>query len=262
LGGWTPTPGGAFGQLEYLNPPVHLIPSSFGAAIAISAVKAGDKILATNIRTGKTQAETVTAIWIRHDTDLYSLRIKAGNRTAVIHTTSSHPFWVPAADGHPGQWATAGTLQHGTGLRTSSANGTATVLGGWTPRQATVPGNNDHDFYIDTAAAPVLVHNCGPEDLNYNQIRERITTHTNVLHGFGTPAEGTKLAEGIGEDEMFQGLLNGLSRDNETGVVDEITGNHEHINPWPGAGSNGQNFVRVWMSPRGELGGMWPIEGP
>lgn len=25
----------------------------------------------------------------------------------------------------------------------------------------TVPGGNDHDFYIDTAAAPVLVHNVG-----------------------------------------------------------------------------------------------------
>jgi hypothetical protein len=40
------------------------------------------------------------------------------------------------------------------------------VLGGWTPKDAagwmwdlTVPGNNDHDFYVDTIAAPVLVHN-------------------------------------------------------------------------------------------------------
>jgi hypothetical protein len=24
----------------------------------------------------------------------------------------------------------------------------------------TVPGNNDYDFYIDTTATPVLVHNC------------------------------------------------------------------------------------------------------
>jgi hypothetical protein len=29
----------------------------------------------------------------------------------------------------------------------------------------TVPGNNDHDFYIDTTAAPVLVHNCNNPDL-------------------------------------------------------------------------------------------------
>jgi hypothetical protein len=139
-----------------------------GKAIPISAVKVGDKVQATNSRTGKTQAETVTAIIIHHDTDLYDLRIKAGNRTAVIHTTSNHPFWVPAANGHGGRWATAGTLKHGARLRTPSGNGTATVLGGWTPANAagwmwdlTVPGNNDHDFYVDVVHTAVLVHNCG-----------------------------------------------------------------------------------------------------
>jgi hypothetical protein len=42
------------------------------------------------------------------------------------------------------------------------------VVGGWVPRQSTgwmwdltVPG--DHDFYVDTAATPVLVHNCQVE---------------------------------------------------------------------------------------------------
>jgi hypothetical protein len=41
--------------------------------------------------------------------------------------------------------------------------------------------------------------------------------------------------------------------------VDPINGNHEHVIPWPGAGANGENFVRAWMSSNGELGGMWPI---
>lgn len=136
-----------------------------GAAIAISQLKPGDKVLATNTRTGKTQPETVAAVLINHDTDLYNLTIRAGTRTAVIHTTSSHPFWVPAAGGHGGRRVKAGALRYGTHLRTS-AGGTATVLGGQTPKLATgwmwdltIPG--DHDFYIDTVAAPVLVHNCG-----------------------------------------------------------------------------------------------------
>jgi hypothetical protein len=41
------------------------------------------------------------------------------------------------------------------------------VVTGWVPRQRdgwmwdlTVPGGGDHDFYIDTTAADVLVHNC------------------------------------------------------------------------------------------------------
>jgi hypothetical protein len=43
----------------------------------------------------------------------------------------------------------------------------ATVLGGYAPRHhdgwmwdLSVPGGNDHDFYIDTRTAAVLVHNC------------------------------------------------------------------------------------------------------
>jgi hypothetical protein len=66
---------------------------------------------------------------------------------------------------HGGQWIKAGALRYSTQLRTPSGDDT-TVLGGWAPRQRdgwmwdlTVPGNNDHDFYVDTAAADVLVHN-------------------------------------------------------------------------------------------------------
>jgi hypothetical protein len=28
-------------------------------------------------------------------------------------------------------------------------------------------------------------------------------------------------------------------------IIDDVTGNHEHIIPWPGVGANGENFVRV-----------------
>lgn len=61
------------------------------------------------------------------------------------------------------QLVNAGALRHGTRLRTPSGS-TASVLGSWMPRQATgwmwdltIP--RDHDFYIDTNAASVLVHN-------------------------------------------------------------------------------------------------------
>jgi hypothetical protein len=139
-----------------------------GIAVPISQLKAGMKVLATNTKTGKTQAETVTAVLVHHDTDLYDLKVKDGGKTAVIDTTSSHLFWVPGAGGHGGRWVRAGALRYGTRLRTPSGRDTAVVTGGWVPRQSsgwmwdlTVPGNNDHDFYIDTTAAPVIVHNRG-----------------------------------------------------------------------------------------------------
>ncbi len=137
-----------------------------GKSIPINQLKPGDKVLATNTRTGRTQAEPVAAVLVNHDTDLYNLTVKAGTRTAVIHTTSNHPFWIPAASGNGGRWVKAGALRYGTRLRTT-AGSTATVLSGQTPKvitgwmwDLTVPGNNDHDFYIATVAADVLVHNC------------------------------------------------------------------------------------------------------
>jgi Pretoxin HINT domain len=137
-----------------------------GAAVPISQLKTGDKVLATSTKTGKTQPETVTAVLVHHDTDLYNLKIRAGTRTAMIDTTSNHLFWVPGTSGHGGRWVKAGALKYGTHLRTPDGSDTATVADGWVPRQLdgwmwdlTVPGNNDHDFYIDTTVATVLVHN-------------------------------------------------------------------------------------------------------
>src|SRR5262249_25103694 len=111
-------------------------------------------------KTGKTQAGTIAAVLVHHDTNLYDLTLRGHGRTAVIHTTSNHPFW----DATTGRWVKAGALRYGTRLRTPSG-GTATALGGHAPRRhdgwmwdLTIPGN--HDFYIATTAAPVLVHNC------------------------------------------------------------------------------------------------------
>jgi hypothetical protein len=164
--------------------------------------------------------------------------------------------------------AKVGSLKCGTHLRTPGGSDAAVVADDWIPPQRdgwmwdlTIPRGNDHDFYVDIEAADVLVHNCGQGDLNYNQIRNCTATHTSPLHGFGTPAEGTKFASVIGEDEIFKGLVERVSENNETGMVDSVTGNHEHIISWLGAGSNGENLVRVWMTPNGGLGGMWPITG-
>jgi hypothetical protein len=119
---------------------------------------------------------------VRHDTDLYDLKIRAHGRTAVIDTTSNHLFWTPGTGGHAGRWIKADALKYGTHLRTPSGSSTAVVTGGWVPQQRdgwmwdlTIPGDNDHDFYVasagsgkayseDAASVPVLVHNanfCG-----------------------------------------------------------------------------------------------------
>lgn len=75
-----------------------------GIAVPIASLKPGDKVLATNVRTGRTRAESVTAILVDRDTNRYNLTIKTAHAAAVIHTTTTHLFWNPATR----QWATAG----------------------------------------------------------------------------------------------------------------------------------------------------------
>ena len=92
-------------------PPTKVLLAS-GATVPISQLQAGDRVLATNTKTGKTPAETVAAVLVHRDTDLYDLTVRAGGRTATIDTTSNHLFWVlePGAHGS-GRWVKAGGPQ-------------------------------------------------------------------------------------------------------------------------------------------------------
>jgi RHS repeat-associated protein len=178
-----------------------------GKTEPVSKLKAGQKVWAMNPRTGKDQAETVTAVLVHHDTDLYDLKIRSGRTTSVIDTTSNHLFWVPGTGGDGGRWVKAGSLKYGTRLRTPGGRDNATVLGGYVPRQRdgwmwdlTVPGNNDHDFYVlaepgrGNAAAygsaiigtPVLVHNCDPfEGTSYtSKVRAQMSKGPGEWHSF------------------------------------------------------------------------------
>jgi hypothetical protein len=143
-----------------------------GKTAPISGLKPGDKVEASDTKTGKDQAETITAVLVHHDTDLYELTVKTAHGTEVIHTTSNHLFWDPSLD-HG--WIPAKYLKPGMHLKTPDGQ-TAVVVGGSVPAahdgwmwDLTVPGNNDHDFYVVvTTTVAVLVHNCptgdsGPE---------------------------------------------------------------------------------------------------
>ena len=130
-----------------------------GSTKPLDQVKVGDKVEATNTKTGKTTAQTVTKVWINHDTDLMDVAIKVGAKTSVVHTTQHHPFW----DVTRKAWIEADQVAAGDQLRTDNGS-IATVAG-----TVVVPGAADmwdltvqtsHDFYIDTTAANILVHNC------------------------------------------------------------------------------------------------------
>jgi hypothetical protein len=171
-----------------------------GKAVPISALKPGEKVVSTSTKTGKTQAGTIAAVLVHHDTNLYDLTVRARGRTAVIHTTSNHPFW----DVTTHRWVKAGALRYGTYLRTP-AGGTATALGGHAPRHRSgwmwdLTVQQDHDFYVipgQTAGSggedqvgaagmvPVLVHNC-------NESWEPHYEKAGDLPGKYTPGQATR----------------------------------------------------------------------
>jgi RHS repeat-associated protein len=137
-----------------------------GTTKPISEVKPGDKVLATNPKTGKTQAEPVLAIIRGHKTEHYAaLTITTGRgrhqKTGVIIATTGHPFY----DLTRHAWTPAGNLHPGNHLDTLT--GTRAVLTGirhYDQHQATAYNltiGTDHDYYINAAGAEVLVHNAG-----------------------------------------------------------------------------------------------------
>jgi RHS repeat-associated protein len=152
-----------------------------GAAIAISKVKPGDKVLAMDLKAGTAKAETITAVLVHYDTNRYDLRIAGKHGSLLIRTTSNHLFWDPYP--HYG-WIPAKSLKPGMRLKTPDGQ-SAVVVGGSVPADhdgwmwdLTIPGNNDHDFYVFPSQADgsddgayhvtqgevaVLVHNdsCG-----------------------------------------------------------------------------------------------------
>jgi RHS repeat-associated protein len=133
--------------------------SATGNSVAISRLRPGDKVIATDVKTGKTGPAAVSAVMVRYDRDLYDLQVQFGATSVVIHTTWSHPFW----DETRHRWVKAGMLQYGDHLRTPRG-GTAMAVGGRTPSlhdgwmwDISVPG--PHDFYAAAVGGGILVHN-------------------------------------------------------------------------------------------------------
>ncbi|MFJ7899114.1 polymorphic toxin-type HINT domain-containing protein [Streptomyces sp. NPDC096198] len=168
-----------------------------GTTKAIGKIKKGDKVEAADPDTGKHRgARTVQHVWINHDHDLVDVTVQTGpHRTAVLHTTSKHPFW----DDTLHSWIPAGHLKPGHNLETAT-NHHARLL---TVR--THPGAADmynltvqqlHTYYVLAGTTPVLVHNCdeGVATLHYhgdgNHFSIEVTDGEAVTHTHLMPHDG------------------------------------------------------------------------
>jgi pretoxin HINT domain-containing protein len=136
-----------------------------GKTKSIEDVKVGDKVVATDPKTGKTRLEPVIAAFsgIAY-TNLVQITVdtdgKRGHRTGVITATEHHKFWDPTHR----QWTRADRLIRGATLRTPAGTRVKVVRVSFGPGHPVVLDltvADVHTYYVEADGTPVLVHNCG-----------------------------------------------------------------------------------------------------
>ncbi|MER7822688.1 polymorphic toxin-type HINT domain-containing protein [Streptomyces sp. NPDC096097] len=136
-----------------------------GTSKAIEDVQVGDKVLATDPQTGRTEAKTVTATITTPDdkefTDL-TLTDDANPRgpPVTLTSTSHHPHWSETRR----QWLDAGDFAEGEQLRRPDGSTVTVKVTRNYPLAVTTHNltvDDFHTYYVLAGATPVLVHNCG-----------------------------------------------------------------------------------------------------
>ncbi|GAA4053645.1 RHS repeat-associated core domain-containing protein [Actinomadura miaoliensis] len=159
-----------------------------GTKKPINKVKVGDKVLASDPKTGKTEPRTVTdTITSRGKKNLVTISVdqhgqkfwatrtstaeemaspakspQAKTSPGTLIATDEHPFWVA---GDINRWTKAVDLKPGMWLRTSAGTYVQiTAIESWSKPDQRVHNltvDTDHTYYVEAGDASVLVHNCG-----------------------------------------------------------------------------------------------------
>jgi RHS repeat-associated protein len=147
-----------------------------GAQVAIAEVKVGDRVTATDPRTGRTEARAVVALHRNRDVELTDVLVRnARGGSEVLHTTQYHPFWEAGTK----SWVHAKDLAVGRASLTAPDGARSSLVsvrnfrGAQDMHDLTVEGF--HTYYVVAAGQPVLVHNCGedgPSEPGPNQWRD------------------------------------------------------------------------------------------
>jgi hypothetical protein len=131
-----------------------------GSRKAISELKVGDRVLATDPETGVTAAREVTAVHLNLDTALADV-IGGDGDMSMINTTQHHPFWNVGDS----EWTDVIDLDKGDRLRSVDGSLLTVVsvrsfMGQEWMWDLTV--DEIHSFYVANGGHTVLVHNCNP----------------------------------------------------------------------------------------------------
>ncbi|OIV38544.1 hypothetical protein BIV57_05270 [Mangrovactinospora gilvigrisea] len=173
-----------------------------GSEKAIKAVKAGDKVLATDPATGKTSARAVERlITTKDDESFATLTIKSAGKTAKLTATVTHPIWVDSAKA----WLMAGNLKPGMRLHTASGAAAAvTAISVWHHAHQTndLTVSVTHTYYVVAGSADVLVHNSGGFSCDVAFDAKQINKKFKHASDFGVTGNNNKIGRAAFESSM------------------------------------------------------------
>lgn len=134
---------------------------SDGTTQDIEDIKLGDKVMATDPKTGESGPRKVTRLIITEDDKYFNtISIATENGTEKITATYEHPFWSPSE----GRWVGAADLRPAMTLLTDHGS-TVIVTGNHAFRKHARTYNltvdDLHTYYVLAGQTPVLVHNSG-----------------------------------------------------------------------------------------------------
>ncbi|MFB4262577.1 polymorphic toxin-type HINT domain-containing protein [Nonomuraea sp. GTA35] len=200
-----------------------------GSRKRIDQLKPGDKVLATDPRTGRTEAKEILATIVGEGSkNLVTITVDtdgtAGKATADLIATDGHPFWVESEK----SWRDAKDLRPGHLLRTSA--GTYVQVTAVESRTAQARVHNltvadIHTYYVVAGSMPILVHNCGEladEGAEFPGLAHTLDEHVNVSED-----QARQMAEEKG--------VNGVFIDAQTAqsvVTYALSGNARRIQNW------------------------------
>ncbi len=169
-----------------------------GSSKPIGKVEVGDEVLATDPATGKTGARKVVGtVTSQGRKDLVRLTVDtdgaAGDRTAVVVATASHPFWVDEL----GRWVDTGDLAVGEEVHGSDGSPVEVVgVGEGTEyrrvHNLTIEGI--HTYYVLAGDTPLLVHNngCGDWEFISGVVRDAYKGKGNFGLGSSTRSQASE----------------------------------------------------------------------
>ncbi|MFF1837975.1 polymorphic toxin-type HINT domain-containing protein [Streptomyces sp. NPDC058231] len=143
--------------------PTQQVKTVDGTTKPLKDVQTGDKVIATDPETGKTEPREVLATIItKDDKDFTELTVTTNAGDVELIATDHHPFWSPSEHA----WVDTADLHSGMTLRTDV--GTPVIVRTTRSFQKTMETRNLtvdglHTYYVLAGTTPVLVHNsnCG-----------------------------------------------------------------------------------------------------